>query len=128
MKNSTISVRHSVKINGRGVFAERNIKKGETIETCPVILLPMKEFEYFKKTGLYYYFFEYSKKEFAVNLGYGSLYNHSFEPNSKYVFNYAKKQIKVIAIKNIAKDEEIFFNYNWNPDDKTPLGDWFQAS
>jgi hypothetical protein len=37
---------------------------------------------------------------------YGSYINHSFDPNTKIVGN------KVVAIKNIFKNDEITFNYN----------------
>ncbi len=30
---------------GRGVFARKNLKKGEVIETCPVIVLPAEEID-----------------------------------------------------------------------------------
>lgn len=125
MKGQRVFVNQSKTIKGMGVFAAEPIKKNEVIEVCPLILVPMKDFEYIKKTKLYYYYFEYSKEFFAVALGYCSLYNHSYTPNAKYTFNYKKKTITVVALKNIPANEEIFFNYNWIPTDKSPLGDWF---
>lgn len=88
--------------------------------------MEMKEFEHIKKTKLYYYFFEYTNKHFAVALGYGSLYNHSYTPNARYLYNFKARCLKIIAIKNIKMGEEIFFNYNYYPDDKTPLEDWYK--
>jgi hypothetical protein len=85
----------------------------------------MTEFELIKKTKLYYYYFEYSNSHFAIVLGYGSLYNHSYTPNARYLYDYKNKTFIIKAIKNIKKDEEIFFNYNYYPNDKTQLGDWF---
>jgi len=120
-----IIIKQSNKIKGRGVFAEQAIKKGELIEITPLLLMPMAEFEYIKKTRLYYYFFEYSNSHFAIALGYGSLYNHSYNPNARYYYNYSK-ELEIYAIKDIQKGEEILFNYNWDPNDKTPLGDWFK--
>ena len=128
MRGLHIYVAQSPTIKGMGVFASEPIKKGDIIEVCPLILVPMKDFEHIKKTKLYYYFFEYTKQFFAVALGYCSLYNHSFEPNAQYDFDYRKKTITVKAMRAIAKDEEIFFNYNWDPKDKSPLGDWFKAA
>lgn len=121
-----IIVQQSKTAMGLGVIATEEIKKGETIEIVPLLLMPIAEFELIKKTKLYYYFFEYSNSHFAIALGYGSLYNHSYSPNSRYLYSYKNKQLIIKAIKDIEKGEEIFFNYNYYPDDDTPLEDWFQ--
>ena len=42
---------------GRGVFAQRNFKEGEVIETCPVIVLPAEEIDALELTQLYSYYF-----------------------------------------------------------------------
>ena len=122
-----ITVQQSKVFDGLGVFAEEDIKKGALIEKAPLLLMSMKEFDLIKRTKLYYYFFEYTNNHFAITLGYGSLYNHSYTPNARYYYNY-NKELEIYAIKNIKKGEEIFFNYNWYPDDKTPLGDWFPSN
>lgn len=120
-----ITIKQSDIINGLGVFAEEDIEKGSTIEIVPLLLMSMKEFDLIKQTKLYFYFFEYTNNHFAIALGYGSLYNHSYTPNARYLYNFKNKQLIIKSIKNIKKGEEIFFNYNFYPDDKTPLGDWF---
>ncbi len=123
-----IEVKQSKEIKGRGVFATADIKKGEVIETIPLILMEKEEFKEIKKTKLYYYYFEYSDKNpFAIALGYGSLYNHSYTPNSRYLYDYKNDLLIVKAIKDIKKGDEIFFNYNYYPNDKTPLGSWFKT-
>lgn len=122
-----ITTQQSKKIKGLGVIATEDIKKGGTIEIVPLLLMPIKDFEFIKKTKLYYYFFEYTNSHFAIALGYGSLYNHSYTPNARYLYNFKNKTLIIRAIKNIKKAEEIFFNYNYYPNDKTPLGDWFKT-
>lgn len=121
-----ITIQQSSVAKGLGVFADEDIKKGEIIEKAPLLLMSMKEFEHIIKTKLYYYFFEYTNKHFAIALGYGSLYNHSYTPNARYLYNYKNKHFKIIAISNIKKGEEILFNYNYYPDDQTPLDDWYK--
>lgn len=120
-----ITIQQSKIIKGLGVIADEDIEKGSTIEVVPLLLMSMKEFDLIKQTKLYYYFFEYTNNHFAIALGYGSLYNHSFMPNARYLYSYKNKQLIVKAIKDIKKGEEIYFNYNYYPDDQTPLGDWF---
>ena len=127
MTTPSVTVKESKAVNALGVFANTALKKGTLIETCPLILVPIKDLEHIRNTKLYYYYFEYTDKQLAIMLGYGSLYNHSYTPNAKYIYNYKKKFVKVIAIKPIGKGEEIFFNYNFDPSDKQPLGDWFKT-
>lgn len=107
---------------GRGVFAEVKIKKGGIIESCPVLILPRKDYSILRKTELRNYYFMWGKNIAAICLGYGSLYNHSYEPNATYKKKLEEKVIDFIALKDIKKDEEITVNYNYgNPKNKTPL-------
>jgi len=113
---------------GRGVFAQRNFKKGEVIETCPVIVLPPEEIDNLELTQLYNYYFAWGvdSRAGAIALGYGSLYNHSYTPNAKYQKDFSNSLLKYVCIKDIKKDEEITINYNCDPEDKTPV--WFDVA
>ena len=104
----------SKKLKGiRGMIADRDIKKGELIERCPLILIPMEEYEsHLKKTILKRYYYDYNDKFQAVLCGYGFLINHSSHPNAKYTWGYKYKVIIFRAIKNIKKGDEITINYN----------------
>ena len=123
MKN--IEVKVSDKIKQRGVFAVEDFKKGEIVEICPLLLLPIEDMKHINKTKLKYYYFDLTKRHFAIVLGYGSLYNHSYKANARYILSARDKTMTIKAIENIKKGEEIFINYNWTPDDQTPLSTWF---
>jgi len=110
---------------GRGVYTSKLLKKGDVIEVCPVILLPEHEIELIDKTNMFNYYFLWQHKQAAIALGYGSLYNHSFEPNAEYVMDFEGEVLIIRAIKNISAHDEITFNYNGDPDDKDKL--WFEA-
>ncbi len=113
---------------GRGVYARRDIKKGEIIETCPVIEVPKHDVANLRESILVTYFFYFGKKRdrLVIALGFGSIYNHTYEPNATYKKKHAEKTINFIALKNIKKDDEITVNYNYgNPKDKSPL--WFEV-
>lgn len=112
---------------GRGVFATRDIKKGELLDASPIIVIPHEEYKYLKKTVLINYVFWWGKndKTRALALGYGSLFNHSYTPNAKYKFKRKNETIKFYAYTDIKAGEEIFVNYNGYPDDKSPL--WFEV-
>ena len=123
---SFLSVRN-VPGKGRGVFAQKRFEKGEIIEVCPVIVLPPEEIDFLEHTKLYNYYFAWGSdsKEAAIALGYGSLYNHSYTPNAKYEKDLINGFLKYSCIKEIQQNEEITINYNWDPEDKTPV--WFDV-
>lgn len=111
---------------GRGIFAAVNIQKGETVESCPVFVLPGKDYPLVKKTALRDYYFMWGKSTSAICFGYGSLYNHSYHPSATYKKLIKQKTINFIAIKDIKKGEEITVNYNYGkPDDASPL--WIKS-
>lgn len=123
----SISVKDSLG-KGRGVFSQRNFKRGEVIETCPVIVLPPEEIDSLELTQLYNYYFAWGpdSKDAAIALGYGSLYNHSYSPNARYYKDFENSLLRYICIRDIQKDEEITINYNCDPEDKTPV--WFDLA
>jgi len=92
------------------------------IEKCPVLVLPRKDYLLVKKTLLRNYYFMWGKSTCGICLGFGSLHNHSYEPNAIYKKNIKEKTIDFIAIKNIKMGEEITVNYNYgNPNNKKTL-------
>nr|WP_263326484.1 SET domain-containing protein [Neobacillus sp. Marseille-Q6967] len=112
---------------GRGIFATRNIRKGELIHEAPVIIFPGDEYKYLKKTVLleYVFWWDEDNNVVALALGYGSLFNHSYTPNAIFKRRMDKKTIDFIALTNIKAGEEIYINYNGDPDDKEPM--WFDV-
>jgi uncharacterized protein len=105
---------------GRGIFAKHAIYLGDIIEVCPVIEVPLTDSSNDDNEGLQTnYCFDFGDG-LAVALGFGSLYNHSYEPNATYVKKPETKTIEYIAIKNIEPNEEITVNYNnGDPHDKS---------
>jgi len=110
----------------RGVFAGVDIKKGETIERCPIIEVSKHDTANLNESLLvtYFLYFGRNKERLAVMLGFGSLYNHSYHPNATFKIKIKEKLVDFIALKNIKKDEEITFNYNHGSSkDKETLND-----
>jgi uncharacterized protein len=127
-----IEIRKSrIKNAGRGVFALSDIKMGELIEICPIIIFSDKDFPHLEKTALLGYVFEYTGKSTMLALGYGSLYNHHNVPNAKYELveqesmKEQDNELHISALKPIGKNEEIYINYGgaynkmYNPKDKS---------
>jgi uncharacterized protein len=109
---------------GRGIYATRDIKKGEFIEEAPVIILPKTEWESLRDTILSDYYFQWGEHK-AIALGYGSLFNHSYTPNARYITNLNHQSIDFYARADIRENQEITVNYNGDPEDKSPL--WFDV-
>ncbi len=110
---------------GKGVFTREAIEARTLIEIAPVIVLPENDCKLMDNSFLYNYYFLWGDhhKNYAICLGYGSIYNHSYSPNCIYETYYEDEVIHFITIKDIAAGEELLVNYNHDPTDKTPL--WF---
>ena len=71
---------------GRGVYARRDIKKDEIIEKCPIIEVPKHDVANLRESILvtYFFYFGKNKERLIIALGFGSIYNHTYEPNATY--------------------------------------------
>jgi uncharacterized protein len=100
---------------GRGVFADRPYRAGEIIEICPVIPLTNAEANECSTTILDDYFFEWGprREAYALALGYGSLFNHCYDPNAVFKCRIRKLQIEFRARRPIARGEQITIDYGW---------------
>ena len=113
---------------GRGVFCSTDIKKGETLEWTPTIILNEKESDDIEDTILANYVFQIGgiskalrtqlklkdvKKCTGVIMGIISYFNHDNKPNAEVeweeyngtLYHYVK------ALRNIPKDTEICTSY-----------------
>ena len=107
----------------RGMFAERDFEPGEIIEVAPILVVPRAQI----KAGdvLRNYVFNFDEKNVMVALGYASMFNHSYKPNARYKKDKAARTLTFTAIKPIKEGQEIFVNYNLDPNNQTPL--WFDV-
>lgn len=111
---------------GRGVFAKRDIDAGEVIEVSPMLVLDSRLVTWVLRiTPLRNYFYQWGEDRLvsALALGFGSLYNHSFDPNAVYEKNIDERTITFTAREDISKGEEITINYNGHPEDMRVLWD-----
>jgi SET domain-containing protein len=76
-------------------------------------------------TPLRNYFYQWGedRRVSALALGFGSLYNHSFDPNAVYEEDIEQRIITFTAREDIAEGEEITINYNGHPEDMRVLWD-----
>lgn len=108
---------------GRAVFTSKAVKAGDTLEVAPMIVFSEKDRLSIDDTFLYEYYFEWGKKgkKGALALGFGSLYNHSYSPNARYIPDFDLNVLEFQAVRDIEPGEEITVNYNLDPEDQTPV-------
>ena len=107
---------------GEGAHAAVDVPAGTVFERVPVIVLPSEEIlESTDDSVLANYVFDWGKGTVAVALGFGSIYNHSFQPNARY--DDEGQQTKIFtALVDIQAGDEITVNYNGHEEDPTPVG------
>ena len=107
-------------VHGRGIFATQSIPEGDIVERCPMVPLGFRS-RYHTDPQIYRYLYsqppcpcrecENHGFVFHMILGYGMMYNHQDNANTKWVFDYNNFIGDIVAIKDIEKDTEIFVDY-----------------
>jgi len=106
---------------GYGVFANKDIRAGELLETCPFVEMHEKAV-YAHENILQFYVFESHLKpqHLVVVFGNGSMYNTSKNPSAYVKINShdPKRLLDYIATRPIRRGEEIFIDYGRDRKDK----------
>lgn len=100
-------------IHGRGVFASRAFAAGDTVERCPVLVMPAAERHLLDDTHLFNYYFHWKGNAAAIALGYGSLYNHSALPCAHYRKIPDAEVVEFLALRDIEPGCEITVDYTY---------------
>ena len=102
-------------VHGWGVFANEDINQGEVFEECPIHSLPIPKGE--SSPLLIDYRFNWPQgnewDEQVISWGYGSLYNHSNDPNAYWVSDLKNRTFKFVASRHISEGQEIFVWYGY---------------
>ena len=93
---------------GRGVFATRAFKKGEEIERCPMLVAEEDRGDDLE-SGAEGYVFGWGDGRTALALGFGSLYNHRYDPNA--TTTEVGGELVISTTRKIAVGDEVFINY-----------------
>jgi uncharacterized protein len=102
-----------VKGMGRGVIAERDIKLGEIITNCELLVLGTVSTRLVNQTELQYYTFCYSDGQDCLVLGDGEIFNHDDDANTLYgLIDWdGRKLMRFQAARDIKKGEQLFIDY-----------------
>lgn len=110
---------------GRGVFARLAIIAGEIVEIAPVVLLDLKTQPF--PAAIRRLAFNWSKTHVAIALGYGSLYNHSDQPNLTFKRDPNNLTITFSALRKIETGEQLTISYDYTGPGKNPRDrSWFE--
>ena len=98
---------------GRSVFIAHEVARGDVIEVCPLIIIPHSQVVAIDQTKMFEYYFEWpdGKNSICLALGYGSLYNHSNQPNAKVIMDLGTEEIIIEAITFIEAGAEVYIDY-----------------
>lgn len=115
----------TIKDAGYGVFASRNIKKGEFLEIIGVMVEKDSISDFCTHYAKDYKFaanFEEKFDKHIIPMGFGAIINHTSDSQKQNAeLRYEKHSLKnpsggsaiYYFIKDINKDEEILANYGW---------------
>lgn len=100
---------------GRGVIAERDIKLGEVITNCEILVLSPEDTLKVNETDLRWYVFTYDKntKQDCLVMGDGEIFNHDDNANVLYgLVEWDKRKLmRFQASRDIKKGEQLFIDY-----------------
>ena len=101
-------------IQGLGVFTAAKIPSGSIVEICPLISLSAEDRSVIHQTKLHDYYFSWGENEdeAAIVLGFGSLYNHSNDPNAEFNVDLKEQVMIFSSIREITEAEEITVDYH----------------
>lgn len=127
---SDVVIRKS-RLGGLGVFATRPFKKGELVFSNYVLCMPLRMWQKvseFEGSDVYGRVYEWGVKteQIAIACGEASFINHSFTPNVRKVNYNGRKVLSFYALRNIANNEEVAFNYLIEGNDADEL--WFKPT
>lgn len=108
---------------GTGVFAVNDIPARTIIEKCPVVLVGIEIFDHIndfngERNVLCDYPFGWSNGLCAFALGWGGIYNHSFEANVRWRPHEetGEESLVYMTKRDIKAGEELFVRYCWSAD------------
>ncbi len=115
--SDSLEIRKS-NIHGNGVFATKLIKKREIFESCSLLIFGKNLLDDFleihgSRHTLLDHVMQWPNAQYALALGYGTIYNHSNNPNSlcRQIHNEKIPRVEFIAKRDIQPGEEILYHY-----------------
>ena len=102
----------------------KGFARARSSRRCPVLPLSRSAERKVQSISLRDYTFAWGTRPClsCVALGWGSLYNHSDQPNAAYHEVRHRNQMEFVALRDIKKGEQIFIDYDWDPEEYVLCG------
>jgi SET domain-containing protein len=105
---------------GRGIIAEKDIKRGEIITNCELLVLSPEDTVKVNETDLKWYTFTFDAqtKRDCLVMGDGEIFNHDDDANTLYglIDWNGRKLMRFQASRDIKQGEQLFIDYNADVD------------
>jgi SET domain-containing protein len=105
---------------GRGIIAERDIKRGEVITNCELLVLSPEDTVKVNETDLKWYTFTFNAnaKQDCLVMGDGEIFNHDNNANTLYglIEWNGRKLMRFQACRDIKQGDQLFIDYNADVD------------
>lgn len=98
-------------IHGLGVFAAQDISVGDVVEVCPLLKLDIDNKNELLADYRFWWGNNGERAFYVIALGYGSIYNHSNNPNAYFFNNEDNFTIDFVATQKIKKGDEVLVDY-----------------
>lgn len=99
-------------IHGHGVFATRDIARGDIIERCPYIVIDDEDVAEANRLQDYLFTSPDEPGDYLCVLGYGMIYNHSDQPNAEWEIDDEDiRYVRFTALQDIKQGAEILHSY-----------------
>jgi SET domain-containing protein len=106
---------------GRGVFATRDIAKGDVIEAAPALTIPKEDIDHVLATFLQCYVFQTDdRRHYVVALGWVSIINDAGR-RANCEFFVTRDMLVIKASRRIRSGQEVLTDYGWSK------ADWARA-
>lgn len=117
---------------GRGIVADRDFSKGETLLSDPILVLNFDEKEHIQNTKLQIYYFNYwfdasgnpdsTSTDIAFVFGLSSLINCSRTPNVHWRIIPKTQTLEIYALEDVEAGSELKMDYGFLPGEFEKLG------
>ena len=99
---------------GRAVFANTDLKAGDVVSYCEVLVLSENDSKTVNTTDLKWYTFTYNDKQDCLVLGDGEIFNHDDNASVKYeLINLNGRPLMAFTmLRDVSKHEQLFIDYN----------------
>jgi hypothetical protein len=105
---------------GRAIIAEKDIKRGEIITHCELLVLSPVDTIKVNETDLQWYTFTFNKEtnQDCLVMGDGEIFNHDDDANTLYglIDWNGRKLMRFQASRDVNKGEQLFIDYNADVD------------